>query len=123
MLHTLFFVLYSSSFILHPLFFILYSSYFILPALFFLLYSSSLILQPSLFNPLFFILYSSSFILHTLFFILYSSILHSSSYPVCRNSMAQMIGRERLHHGALVYCCFNAGCNWNSSTATNNIQV
>jgi len=69
-----------------------------------MLYSSSLILHPSLFNPSFFILYSLS-------------------YPVCRNSMAQMIGRERLHHGALVYCCFNAGCNWNSSTATNNIQV
>ncbi|XP_023321605.1 uncharacterized protein LOC111696276 [Eurytemora carolleeae] len=49
-------------------------------------------------------------------------------YSLClsetyRNSMAQMIGRERLHHGALVYCCFNAGCNWNSSTATNNIQA
>ena len=35
--------------------------------------------------------------------------------------MARMIGKERLHNGAVVSCCSNSGCNWNSTTAVQNI--
>ena len=37
--------------------------------------------------------------------------------------MARMIGRKRLHHGAVVSCCWNPGCNWNSTTAINNLPL
>ena len=52
-----------------------------------------------------------------------SLLLSKCSSAAYREHMAKMIGRKRIHYGAIVTCCSKSGCNWNYTTATKNLAV
>ena len=52
-----------------------------------------------------------------------SLLLNKCSSAAYRDHMAKMIGRQRIHYGAVVTCCSQSGCNWNYTTATQNLSV
>jgi len=52
-----------------------------------------------------------------------SLLLSKCSSPAYREHMAKMIGRKRIDYGAIVTCCSQSGCNWNYTTATQNLSV
>ena len=51
-----------------------------------------------------------------------SLMLDRCSSAEYRDHMAKMIGRQRIHHGAVVTCCSQSGCNRNLTTATLNLS-
>ena len=52
-----------------------------------------------------------------------SLLLSKCSSLAYKEHMAKMIGKKRMHYGAVVSCCSQSGCNWNFTTATQNLSV